>query len=619
MTVSDMSKQKAVAYVRVSSEAQVRRGQGAESQAARCAEYARMKGYEIVRVFEDKAVSGGMVDRPGMKAMLAFIRKNRSDHMRVIIDDISRLARGLEAHLTLRTAISSAGGVLESPSIEFGEDSDSQLIEHLLASVSQHARVKNAEQTRNRMEARIRQGYWPFLGCIGFKFQKIEGHGNLLVRNEPLASIIQEGLEGFASGRFQTQAEVKRYFESRPEFPKNGKGRVRNQYVNDILTRVLYAGMVERPEWGVSLRQGKHQGLISFETFQKIQERLEGRAYAPARSDINHDFPLRGAVDCACCGHTMTACWSKSKTGTKHPYYMCFLKGCPDYRKSIRRADMEMAFEDMLRQLVPGETYIDLITVMFRDAWTQQAGQAKAAMKAVQDKLSTIEKDITALLDRIVAATNERVVTAYEARIDKLEKEKLVIVERLHAEPAKYRPFEEVFELTLKFLSNPYNIWKNGRAEDRKTVLRLVFSEPLKFARNEGFRTPKTSSVFNALKRFEGLKGGLAERKGFEPSIRVNVYALSRGAPSATRPPLQRGIWGLEKPHPDRKPLNSVEPSKSPRKHGQTQMHAQLLHMWRYVWSAHPSVLISPLILARDPDNDDRLFQTRPVRPVQIR
>ena len=32
----------------------------------------------------------------------------------------------------------------------------------------------------------------------------------------------------------------------------------------------------------------------------------------------------------------------------------------------------------------------------------------------------------------------------------------------------------------------------------------------------------------------------LAERKGFEPSIRVNVYALSRGAPSATRPPLRR-------------------------------------------------------------------------------
>ncbi len=31
----------------------------------------------------------------------------------------------------------------------------------------------------------------------------------------------------------------------------------------------------------------------------------------------------------------------------------------------------------------------------------------------------------------------------------------------------------------------------------------------------------------------------MAEREGFEPSIRVNVYTLSRRAPSTTRTPLQ--------------------------------------------------------------------------------
>jgi hypothetical protein len=31
----------------------------------------------------------------------------------------------------------------------------------------------------------------------------------------------------------------------------------------------------------------------------------------------------------------------------------------------------------------------------------------------------------------------------------------------------------------------------------------------------------------------------MAEREGFEPSIPIKVYSLSRGAPSATRPPLQ--------------------------------------------------------------------------------
>src|SRR6185437_3696476 len=41
--------------------------------------------------------------------------------------------------------------------------------------------------------------------------------------------------------------------------------------------------------------------------------------------------------------------------------------------------------------------------------------------------------------------------------------------------------------------------------------------------------------------------GQLAERKGFEPSRRLNtICALSRGVPSTTRPPLRCGPFGLE-------------------------------------------------------------------------
>ena len=68
------TQQKAVIYVRVSSLGQVTKGHGAESQAVRCAEYAKHKGYEIVRIFEDKAVSGSVIDRPGMKQMLSYLR-----------------------------------------------------------------------------------------------------------------------------------------------------------------------------------------------------------------------------------------------------------------------------------------------------------------------------------------------------------------------------------------------------------------------------------------------------------------------------------------------------------------------------------------------------------------
>lgn len=138
----------AVIYGRVSSVKQVREGDGLRSQEARCRDYARHRGLEVVAVFADEA-SGSLIERPQMKAMLAFLAKRRREPHVVIIDDISRLARGVKAHIELRGAIALAGGVLESPSVSFGDDADSELQEYLLATVAQHARRKNAEQTKN--------------------------------------------------------------------------------------------------------------------------------------------------------------------------------------------------------------------------------------------------------------------------------------------------------------------------------------------------------------------------------------------------------------------------------------------------------------------------------------
>ena len=108
--VIERVKTKAVIYTRVSSVAQSEKGHGLASQETRCREYARMKGYRIDKVFSDKAVSGLIVDRPGIQDMLRYIHKSRShgDYV-VLIDDISRIARDIEAHLQLRRAIDNAG------------------------------------------------------------------------------------------------------------------------------------------------------------------------------------------------------------------------------------------------------------------------------------------------------------------------------------------------------------------------------------------------------------------------------------------------------------------------------------------------------------------------------
>jgi DNA invertase Pin-like site-specific DNA recombinase len=171
----------AVIYCRDSSKKQTKAGDGLSSQETRCREFARMKGYTVVQVFHDD-VSGSLTERPGMKKMLAFIKAKKLGNTVVIIDDVSRLARGIQAHLELRGMIASAGGILESPSIEFGEDSDSQLIENLLATVSQRARQKNGEQTVNRMRSRVMNGYWVFQAPMGYRYGRAPGGGKTACR-----------------------------------------------------------------------------------------------------------------------------------------------------------------------------------------------------------------------------------------------------------------------------------------------------------------------------------------------------------------------------------------------------------------------------------------------------
>jgi len=508
MTTSSTSPSKAVIYCRVSSKMQVEEGHGLESQETRCREFATRKDYEVIKVFYEKAVSGGTADRPSFNDMLDYVRKSKIEGIVVIIDDISRFARDIEGHWALRRALKETGGTLESPSITFGEDSDSILIENLLASVSQHQRQKNGEQTKNRMRARVMNGYWVFHAPPGFRYEKIKQHGKLLVRDEPMASIIQEALEGFASGRFETQGEVIRFLETQPDFPKGRRtGLVR------LMRRVHYAGYVEAPDWGVSLRKGHHEGLISLETFQAVQRRMKEGARVPARKDISADFPLRGFVLCNDCQKPLTACWSTSKTKKKHPYYLCPTKGCVSYRKSIRHDVLEGDFAEVVRSLQPSESLYALVKAMFTDVWTQRMAQAEILLHGLKREAAQVDKQIENLLDRIIETENPRIIAAYEKRLSKLETDKLVLVEKQQNGVKPAHSFDDLFELATSFLANPWKLWESGQLTLKRTVLRLAFSERIAYCRYEGLRTPKTTLPFKVLEGFHMGKCKMAERQ----------------------------------------------------------------------------------------------------------
>jgi site-specific DNA recombinase len=515
--VTRKTNHQAVIYCRVSTKKQAKEGNGLSSQETRCREYAKHRGHRVVGVFTDD-VSGKLAQRPGFDQMLAFIRKARSNAgLVVIIDDISRMARDVRNHFDLKESIFRAGATLESPSIEFGSDSDSILIEHLLASVAQHQRQKNGEQAKNRMRARMLGGYWVFMAPLGYRYEKSGSGGSILVRDEPVASIIEEGLTGYATGRFNSKAEVKRFLESHAEFPVCRHGHLTNQQAHRIMTRPIYAGYVESDVWGVSLRPGQHEAIISLATFHQIQERLAGKPLAPTRSDIHVDFPLRGYVTCGDCDHPMTANWTKGRNG-RYPYYVCRHRGCDRFGKSVKRDTVEGAFEAMLTKLTPRPELLTLFSKLFRKRWLEAESKANEGRAAMKREMAGIEKRIGNLLDRIMEAESRAVISRYESEVEKLELEKLVLNEKVASCGTVAQDYDETFRTAFEFIANPWNLWSNGTFDDKRIVLNLTLGSHLEYDWNEGVRTAELSLPFRLLQDVCDQEMVMAERVGFEPT-----------------------------------------------------------------------------------------------------
>ncbi|GKY88118.1 hypothetical protein STA1M1_19870 [Sinisalibacter aestuarii] len=217
-----------------------------------------------------------------------------------------------------------------------------------------------------------------------------------------------------------------------------------------------------------------------------------------------------------------------------YAYYRCETRGCEAKSKSIPRAKMENAFAEIMEGLQPARGLFELAKAMLRDAWEMKLTVAHGEKDELQSQLKDVERQIESLLDRIVDATSASVVSAYEARIEKLERQKIVLAERIEKSlPPKGR-LEDCIELALRFLSNPWNLYKNGDFTMRQTVLRLVFAEPLKYDQNGVYGTPELSFPFRYLEGFSGSKSEMVPQGRIElptsplPRVRSTTELLRR-------------------------------------------------------------------------------------------
>lgn len=127
-------------------------------------------------------------------------------------------------------------------------------------------------------------------------------------------------------------------------------------------------------------------------------------------------------------------------------------------RKSIGAEKIDDAFAEVLRALEPTKGMVDVVKAMLNNAWSQRKAQAKARKDEINRDIAKLNKQLDGLLDRIVESNNPTVIAAYEKKVTKLEHSKLMLIDKMDQDAKPKHTLAGIFELTLAFLSNPWNI-----------------------------------------------------------------------------------------------------------------------------------------------------------------
>lgn len=147
----------AIAYVRVSTDAQGESGAGLDAQRAAIASYCRKAGLDLVATHEDAGVSGAaeLADRPGLVAAVAQLRKGDT----LVIAKRDRLGREQMAVLMIERAVAKRGAeIVSADGVGNGSDPSSQFMKAIIDAAAAYERNLVRSRTKAALAAKRAKG-----------------------------------------------------------------------------------------------------------------------------------------------------------------------------------------------------------------------------------------------------------------------------------------------------------------------------------------------------------------------------------------------------------------------------------------------------------------------------
>lgn len=505
----------ALIYRRVSSDRQESEGNGLDSQELRCKQYCEAMGYIVDQVFSDTKSGGGDYSkREGITDLIKHIDKYPHRTFVVVVDDLSRIARDTRAYLALKEALRSRKVEFASPNFNFDDSPEGEYIETITAAGNELHRKVNRRQVIQKQKARLDAGYWPFGGKKGYVIIKDPIHKKIATPHPTEAQLLKEALEGFSTGIFVRRIDACKFLRENG-FWQNQRPEKYIDKFSEFVRDPFYAGFIAYPKWEVSRRIGKHQGIISLETFERNQKRLAKDQFnRRVRMDITPDFPMRGLITCDGCNEHLTAGWSKYH---RYPYYVCHNRSCKLYGKSIRRDDVDKEFKKLLlRNRLKPEVEKILIPVFDR-VWEEEVGTFKKRGAALVHEKETLEEKTRQLTEMVIAAKSASVKKVYEKQLEEAA-EKIEAIEGQSVDGIDLSvPYRTALDKAAGLLKHPYFIWQKLETGEQQKLFYFIFEQKLPYDIKEGYRTDKIPCATTLFEEFAIQNPLDVEMGGVEP------------------------------------------------------------------------------------------------------
>jgi site-specific DNA recombinase len=502
-------------YARVSTDKQAQKDLSIPAQVEAMREYAKRNAWKIMGTFVDEGESAKTANRPELKRLLQHCKENKQVDI-VIVHKIDRLARNLIDYATIKAILKQKGIRLVSVSEPFDDNPVGQLLENIIASISEWYSANLGEEIKKSNQAKLKKGEWPHKAPFGYKSVKGEEKRVKHVPDEKSAPLVRQAYELFSTGNYSLKTLSE---EMASRGLKTRYGRILSQEnVKQLLTRRFYIGKLV---WNGKEYQGKHEPIIRPELFYRVQEVLKTRS-ADTGEKGKLQFLLRGTAYCQVCGQRLT--------GEVHPrgsYYRCLpslhKKKCPQPYTPV--SDLDSQLEALYGRLQPPQKMLELLKLEMHQIAQRRKRIADREVKGLKKTIGDLENRELKLLDEKLSGKVPQEV------YDKLEGQ---YQEKRRAAEARLSQMEVDYADPLDFLdkcilvaSSLLYLHQRFDFEQRKNLSKAIFERI--YVRDRALVGAKLTPPFSFLMKddleqvFNNPPGGGTKQDVFEQIVKFSL------------------------------------------------------------------------------------------------